>query len=359
MNNSQKPIALDLFCGAGGLSLGFKEAGFKILGAFDFDPIHVETHTKNFPCSTSFIADIRTLTGSKVRRKVGLPEIATVDVVIGGPPCQGFSMIGKRNMNDARNRLLGEFARLIRELSPRYFVMENVAGLMCGEARDLLASCLRDFKAAGYRWVTPIKILDAANFGVPQRRKRVVVIGYRREQKKPQYPAQMTKTVTVKQAIGDLNILGKKRTLLRSDIYFGSLGRPSRYARLLRNNTSELTGCLRTAHSTDVLRRFRATRPGKAEPISHFIRLDERKVAPTLRAGTSKQYGSFTAARPIHPTQPRCITVREAARLQTFPDWFQFHPTQWHGFRQVGNAVPPKLARAVAKSIWRTIHEPK
>jgi DNA (cytosine-5)-methyltransferase 1 len=328
-----------------------------MVGAFDFDPIHVGTHAKNFPNVTSVCADIRQLTGKTVRRALGLPDSTPVDVVIGGPPCQGFSMIGKRNMNDPRNLLLGDFARIVKELAPRYFVMENVAGLMYGEARNLLAACLRDFRVAGYRWITPVKVLDAADFGIPQRRKRLIVVGYRADQKKPKYPRPAAKIVTVKQAIGDLVVLGRTPSLFKSDVYAGKLGKPSAYARSLRNNKLELTGCLRAAHSKEVFRRFRSTKPGKPEPVSHFMRLHEEGIAPTLRAGTSRQYGSFTAARPIHPTQARCITVREAARLHTFPDWFRFHPTQWHGFRQIGNAVPPILARAVARSLRRAMDE--
>jgi len=112
-----------------------------------------------------------------------------------------------------------------------------------------------------------------------------------------------------------------------------------------------LTGCQRCDHNPDIVRRFQATNPGTLEPISRFQRLHLDRLAPTLRAGTGKDKGSFTAARPIHPTQARCITVREAARLHSFPDWFQFHPTQWHGFRQVGNSVPPNLANAVAARV--------
>jgi len=351
---SKRPIALDFFCGAGGLSLGFQQAGFDVVAAFDSDPIHVEAHAKNFPKSFSCCADVRTLTGKTVRKLAGLQK---VDIVIGGPPCQGFSMIGKRKMDDPRNSLLEEYCRLIGELSPSYFIIENVAGLMYGGARQILAHCLRKLRNDGFKWVTPIKILDAADYGIPQRRKRVIVLGYKRGEPKPEYPAPTRKIVTVKQAIGDLEVIGNDQTLFKSDVFSGRLGRASRYARQLRIGSQELTGCLRAVHTKEVVRRFKATRPGQVEPISHFPRLHELAVSPTLRAGTPRQYGGFTAARPIHPKQHRCITVREAARLHSFPDQFTFHPTQWHGFRQVGNAVPPALAKIVAHQLIRLIKD--
>lgn len=349
----KKPLVIDLFCGVGGLSFGFKQAGFKIVAGFDSDRIHVETHRKNFPTSVSVCADIRHLTGEKIRLLSRLQATTVIDVVVGGPPCQGFSMIGKRDMADSRNLLLAEFGRIISELRPRYFVLENVAGLMYGGARNILAQFLKQVRGAGYRWVSPIRIVDAAEFGVPQRRKRVFVLGYRKGQQKPRYPRPLSRRVSTDEAIGDLKVLGKKTTLFSMDAYCGKLGHPSPYASKLRNRTTQaLTGCLRARHEVNVIRRFRGTKPGEVEPISRFVRLKKNTVSATLRAGTASEYGGFTAARPIHPTQPRCITVREAARIHSFPDWFEFHPTQWHGFRQVGNSVPPLLAKAIARKVY-------
>lgn len=326
-----------------------------MIGSFDSDPVHVRTHSQNFPKSKSVVADIRSLDGPRVRELLSLADDDVIDVMIGGPPCQGFSMIGKREMSDPRNLLIREFCRLISELQPKYFVMENVSGLLYGPARRFLAEFLKEIRMQGYRWVSPIKILNAADYGVPQYRNRVIVLGYRADQEKPNYPQPRKKRITVLQAIGDLNRLGRYRTLLRSDVFNGKLGKASPYARELRSNDALLTGCFRSEHTPEVLRRFRSTKQGATEPVSHFPRLHLKRPAPTLRAGTSKQNGSFTAARPIHPTQARCITVREAARLHSFPDWFVFDTTRWHGFRQIGNAVPPKLAGAIAASLRRTL----
>ncbi len=352
------PIAIDFFCGAGGLSLGFHRVGFNIVGSFDIDPIHLATYSKNFPETQSIQADVSSLSGREARRLVGLTADCEIDVVYGGPPCQGFSLIGKRQTNDPRNKLLVEFARLITELHPRYFVIENVAGLMLGNARTILGRALRVVRAAGYRVVTPIRTLNAKDCGVPQSRERVVVIGYRADQVPPVYPRKSPRKVTVRHALQDLYRIGRRKARLSNDHFRGRIAARSSYSRSLRRGGARdftLTGCQRCIHDRTVVRRFRATEPGKLEPISRFQRLHPDRQAPTLRAGTGKDKGSFTAARPIHPTQPRCITVREAARLHSFPDWFLFHGTQWHGFRQVGNSVPPLMATAISRQIMRAL----
>jgi DNA (cytosine-5)-methyltransferase 1 len=234
--------------------------------------------------------------------------------------------------------------------------MENVAGLMYTGSRSVLEESLAHLRNGNYGWVSPVRILDAQDFGIPQRRRRVFVLGFRKGERPPQYPAPSNTRSTVWDAISDLRHVARRRTLFAADVFVGPLGTPSAYAKKLRvRSKGQVSGCRLCRHDSAVVARFRKTRPGKTERISRFARLDKAKVAPTIRAGTPRSHGSFTAARPIHPTQPRCITVREAARLQSFPDWFAFHPTQWHGFQQVGNAVPPHLAHAVACDVLRAL----
>lgn len=357
MPEFRRPLAIDLFCGAGGLSLGFEQAGFNIAAAVDSDPLNISTYSCNFPSTKTICADISCLSGEDIRELSGLSADDRIDVVFGGPPCQGFSMIGKRDLADPRNRLIAEFCRLVRELSPKYFVMENVAGLMYSPSRAVLERSLQRLGECDYEWVAPVRLLDAQEYGVPQRRRRVFVLGFKSGECSPHYPAAIKKRSTVWDAISDLRHVRRSRKLFSSDVFTGPLGSPSVYAAKLRARTEEeeLTGCRLCRHERSVVTRFRHTSPGKTERISRFARLNRTTVAPTIRAGTPRSHGSFTAARPIHPTQPRCITVREAARLQSFPDWFQFHPTQWHGFQQVGNSVPPMLAKAVARALFSAI----
>jgi len=350
-----KPIGIDLFCGVGGMSLGFKDAGFEIAAAIDVDPINVEMHHKNFPKTNAFVADLSIVTGESIRKKANL-EGATIDVVFGGPPCQGFSLMGKRDLNDPRSALINHFIRIVAELDANYFVLENVAGLLSGTTKKILDDAIDFAKENGYEVVTPIQILNAADFGVPQNRKRVFVLGYKKNLPAPCYPKKSAVTApTVWEAIADLT-LAKGAKPFDNDTYRGQLGTPSEYAKSLRSKPSDgvysISGCLRTNHGSKSVKRFKATAQGTQEGISRFFKLSKKGLSNTLRAGTGSSHGSYTAPRPIHPTQPRCITVREAARLHSFPDWFDFHPTRWHGFRQVGNSVPPRLSKTVASCIY-------
>lgn len=374
MNTEVRPTAIDLFCGAGGMSLGFEQAGFEIVAAVDRDPIHVQTYKRNFPGCPTICGEIGDLSGDTIRELAGLGS-TSIDVLIGGPPCGGFSVIGAREPDDPRNALLLDFARMVGELRPKYFVTENVPGLLSERARATLDLFVHRVGECGYAVVEPIRTCDASGFGVPQRRVRVFVLGFRLNMPSPRYPrsdsadSDRIRRPTVWDAIGGLPDVDSIPELLKTDVYQGPLGPSSGYAKILRGLVRDpedesprqlqpgdgLTGCLATVHRPDVVRRFAATEPGGREPISRFLRLSKEGLCPTLRAGTDGRRGSYTAPRPIHPVHPRCITVREAARLHSYPDWFRFHPTKWHGFRQVGNSVPPRLARAVANEVRKLL----
>lgn len=358
------------------MSLGFEQAGFDVLGAVDLDAIHVATHQLNFSNCRTWCADVAKVSGNDIRTEAALGQ-KTIDVVFAGTPCQGFSLIGKRRPDDPRNFVLFDLARLIGELSPSYFVLENVEGIQLGNAKTVLDEFLTRIRSAGYRSVDPIQVLNAAEFGVPQRRRRVFILGYKTGLKAPVYPKPIYAISengdyngpTVWDAVGDLPRIDDYKYLLSTDEYRGGLGEPSNYAKILRGeapdpedlshqrdrNGNGLTGCMRTVHTATTVDRFRRTRQGAYEEVSRFYRLTKKGLANTLRAGTGPAQGSFMAPRPIHPFQDRCVTVREAARLHSFPDWFSFHATKWHSFRQIGNSVPPRLARAVAESVRRAL----
>ena len=376
MKKRKRPIGIDLFCCAGGMSLGFEQAGFEVVAAVDIEERHTEVHKKNFPNCAVWCGDLSSVSGDQLREKASIGD-KKIDVVFAGPPCQGFSLIGKRLSEDPRNLLLFDLARLIVELSPDYFVVENVAGILLGDAKRTFDEFIGKIEKDGYCVAKPIQVLDAAEFGVPQRRRRVFVLGCKNTVEAPQYPnpthpydeSGKNDGPTVWDAIGDLPRIQEYSYLVESDEYVGDLGEPSAYARILRGETSDpddhapgpgkngngLTGCLRTEHTSKTIGRFKKTKQGSSEKVSRYYRLSKSGVSPTIRAGTGPAQGSYMAPRPIHPFQDRCITVREAARLHSFPDWFDFHPTKWHGFRQIGNSVPPRLARAVAKSILRAL----
>lgn len=364
----KRPIGIDLFAGAGGLSLGFEQAGFDIAAAVEIDPIHCATHEYNFPNSTVVCASVVNVTGDEIRRRANLGD-ADIDVVFGGAPCQGFSMIGKRALDDPRNQLVFHYVRLVSELQPKYFVFENVRGLTLGKHAKFLSELITALGNVGYDVQSPYQVLNAADYGVPQDRKRLFVIGARRGLCVPNYPKPFGQRATVWEAIGDLPDADSFDELSATDEVRSKWKTKESYAQCLRGleidptdfgygrefDLDMLTSSLRTEHTELSKQRFMATEHGKTEPVSHFRKLPPDGLCNTLRAGTDSARGAFTSPRPIHPFLPRVITVREAARLHSYPDWFRFHTTKWHGFRQIGNSVPPLLGRAVASEIIKAL----
>lgn len=371
-----RPIAIDLFAGAGGLSLGFEQAGFDVVAAVEIDPVHCAVHKFNFPECTVVPESVSAITGANIRDRAGIGR-HRIEVVFGGAPCQGFSMIGHRALDDPRNSLVRDFVRLVYELKPAYFVFENVKGLTVGAHRAFLDELIRVFEDCGYRVRLPWRVLDAADFLVPQHRERLILLGARKGASLPQYPDASCRPAdaafgalppgpSCRDALGDIPDADNFLELLASDeVRTPTWGPPSKYAAEMRClspsswhlgyrrrwDRDALTSSLRTEHTAISRRRFATTIEGQVEPISRFHKLPPDGLSNTLRAGTDSARGAFTSPRPIHFASPRCITVREMARLHGFPDWFRFHVTKWHGARQIGNSVPPPLARAVAQSI--------
>ncbi len=361
------------------MSLGFEQAGFDIVAAIEIDPVHCAVHKYNFPHCAIMPRTVVGLTGSEIRIAAGIGK-RRVDVVFGGAPCQGFSMIGQRVLDDPRNALVRDFLRIADELEATYFVFENVKGLTLGQHRQLLDEIVETADQLGYDVRSPWRVLDAAHFGVPQHRERLFLYGAKRTKKLPSYPEQTTRAVdgrgkaplslplgpTAVDALSDLPNAELFEALCHTDeVQPDTWGPPSLYAselRCLTNdawhrgyvrnwNPSLLTSSARTTHTDISRRRFRATHGGDTEPISRFYKLAPTGISNTLRAGTDGARGAFTSPRPIHYEFPRCITVREMARLHGYPDWFRFNKTKWHGARQIGNSVPPPLARAVAEQV--------
>jgi len=374
-----RPIGIDLFAGAGGLSLGFEQAGFNVVAAVEIDPVHAAVHEFNFPNCAVIPRSVTELTGEQIRAASGIGT-KKVDVVFGGAPCQGFSLIGQRALDDPRNSLVKDFVRIVRELDADYFVFENVKGLTVGKHRKFLDEIIQEFGQAGYGVLQQWKVLNAYEYGVPQDRQRLFLLGAKKGLKLPAYPAPITSkpgtagtlpsAPTCSQALGDLPDAERFARLTVSDeVKAKKSVRAGAYAKLMRCETpgswgygykrlwdSELlTSSMRSDHTEISRRRFASTEPGEVEPISRFFKLPPDGVSNTLRAGTDSARGAFTSPRPIHYKWNRCVTVREMARLHGFPDWFRFNETKWHGARQIGNAVPPPLARAVAGQVMKAM----
>lgn len=342
---------VDLFCGCGGLSLGARNAGFEVALSVDLDPVLTGSYLKNFPGSKLLLADIASLTGSDVIERAG----GRIDGIIGGPPCQGFSEVGLDRADDPRRALLKHFFRLVADVRPSFFLMENVRGLAFEKNRETLEIALSKVRKR-YDVIGPIK-LDASMFGAATSRPRVFIIGFKKGASAgfgvDNLAAAMKPPTTVLEAIGDLDgAVSSGLDEVGMDWWrYAANVRPSAYARRLRSRKRIFTGHRLTPHAQAIADRFAAVPQGGKDPIGRHVRLAWNKQCPTIRAGTGPDRGSFQSVRPLHPREPRVITVREAARLQGFPDSFVFHPTAWHSFRMIGNSVSPIAAEAILRSI--------
>jgi DNA (cytosine-5)-methyltransferase 1 len=341
---------VDLFSGCGGFSLGAHQAGFRVAVAFDNDPILASSYQYNFPDTRLILRDIADTDGEAVLAAAG----GRVDGIFGGPPCQGFSDIGKRQPGDPRRELLSHFFRIVHEVGPGFFVMENVRGLAYSDARGVLDHALRLVKDE-YAILGPC-VWDAAQFGAATKRSRLFVIGIRRDcgdaLTLEDIAILKCGPATVRAAISDLENavpVGEENGFDLWRISRG--GRPSVYARLLRATDRVFTGQRTTRHTSRVSGRFEKIPEGGMDRVGRHPRLAWSGQCPTLRAGTGADRGSYQSVRPLHPDHPRVITVREAARLQGFPDSHRFHPTVWHSFRMIGNSVSPIVARAIFRAI--------
>lgn len=370
---TEKPLILDLFCGCGGFSLGAELAGFHSIAAVDIDPTLQSAYKRNFPKTKAVESDVSEIQLNDWRQLIGKSRPAGI---IGGPPCQGFSRMGKRQKDDPRNNLVHHFYRHVKELSPKFFVMENVQGLLDEENIETLMTGI-DQVSNRYEILGPF-VVNAANFGAPTNRFRVIVIGYDPAEVDPLsiegFLGHGIQT-NIREAISDLpgpipdpkdenNFGWAKYPRIKSKLSDYSLKMramppagigDAEAISLLKSRY--ISGLVETQHSSAVIERFRTTPNGRPDPISRSYRLSWSGLSPTLRAGTGADKGSFQAVRPIHPSQGRVITVREAARIQGFPDWFIFHPTKWHSFRMIGNSVSPLVSEFILQEIKKSLME--
>jgi len=369
--NKDSLKVIDVFSGVGGLTLGAARAGLSVLAAVETDRHAVSAHKLNFPNVVHISEDASRLSAARLLSLAGHRANEPL-AIIGGPPCQGFSNIGHRNPDDPRNQLFVSFFRLIRDIQPVFYLAENVPGIMDADNEELRETALNLIRD-DYEILPAIR-LSAKDFGCPTTRTRYLFVGYKSTYfdsiRSADFRAGAVR-VNVREAL-----LGLPRRILphwqsekqswrkveypdnRSRFWTSvkskvprGIGDPSSIRRLVED--SLVSGFLGTAHTQDVVRRFASVRPGKQDAVSKARRLEWDGYCPTLRAGTGSDRGSYQAVRPIHPSAHRVITPREAARLQGFPDWFQFSPTKWHSFRQIGNSVCPIFAEEVFRRILR------
>jgi DNA (cytosine-5)-methyltransferase 1 len=368
------PGIIDLFSGVGGLSLGAARAGFSVNGAVEIDPHAVASHRRNFPKTAHIDEDVSQLTGEKLRGTLNMKN-GELAGIIGGPPCQGFSNMGKSDISDPRNSLFDDFFRIVAEAQPKFFLAENVPGILNDrytQIREKAFSCVEK----DYVLLPPITIC-ARDYGAPTTRTRVFFYGYRQDDVEKLVvedflPSSDIEAVKVREALKGLPIkinaewqteedgwrmarthgTGFYNSRLHGGVPMG-VGDPLAIERLKKERRA--SGSLGTLHSKKVARRYSKIEWGKSDLVSKSIRLDPNGFCPTIRAGTDQTRGSFQAVRPLHPTEDRVITPREAARLQGFPDWFQFSPTKWHSFRQIGNSVSPILAERILTIIYNAL----
>lgn len=362
------PKIADLFAGVGGFSLGAARAGFDVAIAIDLDKHAVAAHKKNFPFAKHPRRNIANLTGNDLLRAANIGEEKLIGIV-GGPPCQGFSTMGHRRKNDKRNPLFLHFLRLVAELRPLFFVAENVPGILASKYASLRRDALK-LVSQDYHVVGPLT-LCASDYGAATVRSRVFFVGIAKRcgvklspkdfshsasnQKNPVKTAFAGLTPSVR-STWQTEKSSWRRVKESNGKYFvainrfcESVGDPGAVERFVEK--LEVSGFFGTEHRADIIKRFALVPAGKMDKTSKFPRLSWNGLCPTLRAGTDSSRGSYQAVRPIHPDKDRVITPREAARLQGFPDWFQFSPTKWHSFRQIGNSISPLVAEAVLNVI--------
>lgn len=368
VSSDKKLSGIDLYSGAGGLSLGFEEAGFNILYAVEHDKHAAETYRRNREGKAVFVdtRDIKEISPRDIMTRLGIKK-CQLDFIIGGPPCQGFSTsnMKTRSPDNPQNHHIYKFVEFVKEIKPKWFLMENVGGLDSFENGEVREELIRMFDAGGYK--TKCMILNAVNFGVPQNRHRIFFVGSctvnnmafldvveKRKLKKP---------VTVNEAISDLPHLENGHSI--SEMSYNGGGNPhNRYQAMLRKRTNgKVLNNIVSSNNSLVLERYKHIKQGeniwvlkeKAPHLLHnykdvdnchqwiYLRLPSHKPSVTII--------NYRKNMLIHPEQNRGLSVREAARLQSFPDDYIFHGSIGFQQQQVANAVPPLMAKAVFKAI--------
>lgn len=354
---------IDLFSGVGGLSVGFKKMGFSIVSANEYKTDIANTYMKNHPNTRMIVDDI-----AKIKSKSLVPNGEEIDVIVGGPPCQGFSMAGRRIrndgafLNDPRNELFKEFLRIVKDIKPKVFVIENVAAILNMHGGAVKDEIIKLFKNIGYD--TKVKVLLAADYGVPQLRRRAVFIGNRLGvdpelffPKKTNGPETKIPYITVADAIFDLPQINAGAGMF--EIEYADNTNLTEYQKNRKSGSKKVYNHQATSHDPRIVELLKKIKPGqgrinlpkalqtKSIHSGAFGRLEKDKPAYTI----TTRFDTPSVGRVTHPISHRALTPREAARIQSFDDNFIFYGSKGSVGVQIGNAVPPLLAKAIASSI--------
>lgn len=355
----KKLKVLDLFCGCGGISLGFELAGYEIFGGIDINQDAINTFQYNFPNAQTKCIDLLNVDHKDIQTI--FKDIQKVDIIVGGPPCQGFSSANryKKDEEDPRNKLFFEYIKFVKLVKPKAVLIENVKGILTRDNGFAKQKIYSIFKELGY--TINSRVLNASDYGVPQRRERAFFVALKNELKFDFDSLQKKdEIVTVKEAIGELYNLkaGKDVYLLEEDA-------KTEYQRYLRNEDNTITNHLIKYPAQKVQDRIAYVPQGgnwrdipdnlfenqrSNRHSSAYKRLNERDCSVTIDTGNA--HSNY-----FHPLYNRIPTVREAARLQSFNDKFVFLGSRTSQYRQVGNAVPPLLAKAIAQGIMEVLED--
>ena len=344
--------AISLFAGAGGCSLGFQRYGVDILAAYDISKEAVNTYNHNFAGNKCHIEDLSACDFANIRDKLGLLK-GELDIVIGGPPCQGFTTAGRRSEDDARNRLLANYVNALKEFYPRWFMMENVEGILTTTNGSFIVDCIQGMISLGYS--VYMKKVYMQEYGIPQRRKRVIIIG-NREGKSFVFPKPLTVasgriykngTLTLRDAISDLEDIDIPEI---NHVRKGETDIQLERIRLLKEGQTMKDLPKELQHKSFAKRAARRVCDGmpsekRGGSPSGLKRLIYDEPALTITGSATSEF--------VHPTQDRMLTIRECARIQSFPDNFRFFGTDNQQMQQIGNAIPPLFANLIAEQIFK------
>lgn len=364
----RKYNCVELFAGSGGLGTGFANSGFNIISANDVWKAAGETYVANHPNVKYVVKDIAELTGDELLDGTGYKK-SDVDVIIGGPPCQGFSTLGKRFIDDPRNKLFKEYVRLVNDIKPKFFVMENVSGILSMEGGKVLDNILKSFNDIGYK--LEYRLLNAAEYGVPQQRERTIFIGTRTDVK-IRYPKKTHTLTNEKGLISALTLWDAIGDLPQSDdeeIKEYTCEPKNDYQKNIRNGATVLVNHKPPTHNQKAINMMKYIPMGKSAwdvedkmpkefmPTSGYGNTYARLNANEPGMTITRNFACISSSRCIHPYLNRGLTAREAARIQSYPDNYIFKGSKSDIHLQIGNSVPPILAGKIADTISEMLDE--